>query len=439
MFFLYRDSTFIVKKFFPYIGFIATFALVMQNSNSEYVWDSLRCGIRIIYRYADSDVSYCGFAVNAGTRDEEQGMEGLAHYVEHMLFKGTRIRKAWHILNRMERAGGEINAYTAKEETVIYSVFLEQDLLRAVELMTDIMCNSRFPAEESLREKEVIADEINSYRDNPAELIYDEFENMVFAGHPLGHNILGDTESLARISPSDGKRFVNSLYTPRNCVFFFTGRSSFNRVAKTVERFAERFGPDMAVPDRRPPVSYSPFDKCVVSDNHQAHAIIGGRCYDMFCEKKVPMLLACNILAGPGMNSRLNVALREKRGYVYSVESIVTCYTDTGVWGIYFGTDHSTLNRCFSIVRKNLDKLRREALSSAALQAAKKQFIGQLAIGKENRENLATADGKYFLHHGKCDTIGESIAKIERVSSSDILEVANEIFSEEMLSSLVLK
>lgn len=419
---------------------MATFALVMlYNSNSEYVWGRLECGIRIIYRYADSDVSYCGFAVNAGTRDEERGMEGLAHYVEHMLFKGTKVRKAWHILNRMERVGGEINAYTAKEETVVYSVFLERDLNRAIELMTDIMCNSRFPSEESMREKEVIADEINSYRDNPAELIYDEFENLVFAGHPLGHNILGDTESLARISPGDGKRFVKTLYTPCNCVFFFTGRSSFERVSKTAERYCDRFGPDTAAPDRRPPVSFSPFDRRIASDNHQAHAIIGGRCYDMFCERRIPMLLACNILAGPGMNSRLNVALREKRGYVYTVESIVTYYTDTGVWGIYFGTDHSTLNRCFSIVRKNLDRMRREALSSSALTAAKKQFIGQMAIGKENRENLATAAGKSFLHYGKCDTLNESMAKIERISSSDILEVANEVFSEDRLSSLVLE
>lgn len=395
--------------------------------------------MRLVYRQADSDVSYCGFAVNAGTRDEECGMEGLAHYVEHMLFKGTRRRKAWHILNRMERVGGEINAYTAKEETVVYSVFLERDLSRAVELMADVMCNSRFPAEESLREKEVIADEINSYRDNPAELVYDEFENLVFEGHPLGHNILGDTESLSRISPGDGKRFVKSLYTAGNTVFFFSGRSSFDRVLKTVERFTEGFCPGCAPLDRRPPVSYSRFDRSVASDNHQAHALIGGRCYDMFCEKRIPLLLACNILAGPGMNSRLNVALREKRGYVYTVESVVTCYTDTGVWGVYFGTDHDTLNRCFSIVRKNLDRLRREALSSSALTAAKKQFTGQLAIGRENRENLATADGKFFLHFGKCDTINESIARIEKVSSSDILEVANEIFADDMLSSLVLE
>lgn len=418
---------------------MATFASAMLYSNSEYVWDTLDCGIRIVYRYADSDVSYCGFAVNAGTRDEECGLEGLAHYVEHMLFKGTRRRRAWHILNRMERVGGEINAYTAKEETVVYSVFLERDMVRAVELMTDIMCNSRFPSDESIREKEVIADEINSYRDNPAELIYDEFENLVFDGHPLGHNILGDTDSLARISPGDGKRFVKALYTPDNCVFFFTGRTAFDKVSRCVGRFSERFGSDSAVLDRRPPVSYSRFDRCVTSDNHQAHAIIGGRCYDMFCEKRIPLLLACNILAGPGMNSRLNVALREKRGYVYTVESVVTCYTDTGIWGIYFGTDHPTLNRCFSIVRKNLDKMRRDALSASALNAAKKQFVGQLAIGKENRENLATADGKCFLHFGKCDTLNDSIAKIERISSSDILEVANEIFSEEMLSSLVLK
>lgn len=418
---------------------MATFAAVMRYSNSEYVWDDTENGIRVIYRYADSDVSYCGFAVNAGTRDEECGMEGLAHYVEHMLFKGTHSRKAWHILNRMERVGGEINAYTSKEETVVYSVFLERDLPRAVELMTDIMCNSRFPAEESLREKEVIADEINSYRDNPAELIYDEFENLVFDGHPLGHNILGDTESLARISPGDGKRFVKSLYTLGNCVFFFSGRTPFDRVVKTAGRFADRFCTEEAVLNRKPPAACTRFDKRIPSDNHQAHAIIGGRCYGMFCEKRVPLLLACNILAGPGMNSRLNVALREKRGYVYTVESTVTCYTDTGIWGIYFGTDHATLNRCFSIVRKNLDKLRREALSPSALHAAKKQFAGQIAVGKENRENLATADGKSFLHFGKCDTISESMEKIDRVSSSDILEVANEIFAEETLSTLVLE
>lgn len=411
----------------------------MQYNNSEYKWDTLPGGLRIIYRYADSDVSYSGFAVNAGTRDEKAGMEGLAHYVEHMLFKGTGKRRAWHILNRMECVGGELNAYTTKEETVIYSVHLEPDLKRSVELMADLIQDSKFPKEESDREKEVIIDEINSYRDNPAELIYDEFENLIFNGHALGHNILGDTSSLQTISPEDGKEFIKSHYTPDNMVFFFTGKTPYEKVLKLVTEHTLYLNSTAESAERKAPAVYNPFCKTVKSDSYQAHAIIGGRCYDMFDKRRIPLFLMSNMLAGPGMNSLLNVALRERRGYVYTVESSSTCYTDTGVFAIYFGSDHANVNRCFSLIKREFARMRDNKMTSSRLDAAKKQFIGQLSIGRENRESLATGAGKNFLHYGKCDTLKESIEKIEEITSSQILEVANEVLAETQLSSLIFK
>ncbi|MEG1998913.1 MAG: pitrilysin family protein [Bacteroidales bacterium] len=411
----------------------------MQNTNSEYQWETLPNGLRIIYRYAESDVSYCGFSVNVGTRDESHGLEGIAHYVEHMLFKGTEHRTVWHILNRMENVGGEMNAYTAKEETVIYSVHLEPDIKRSVELMADLIWGSKFPNDESEREKEVIVDEINSYRDNPAELIYDEFENLMFGGHALGHNILGDINSIKAILPEDGRKFLSDHYTPANMVFFFTGKTPYKKVVKLLETFVPTNSANVTVLTRNAPDIYNPFFKTVKSDNYQAHAIIGNRCYNMFDDRRIPLFLISNILAGPGMNSLLNIALRERRGYVYTVESSATCYTDTGVFAIYFGTDHANINKCFSVIKREFSRLRDNKMTSSRIDAVKKQFIGQLAIGRESRESLATATGKSFLHYGKCETFKDSVKRIEGITSSQILDVANEVLDDKQLSTLIFK
>ena len=407
-------------------------------SNSDYMWCALPSGLKVVYRYTDSNVSYCGFVVNAGTRDEVQGKEGLAHYVEHMLFKGTHKHKAIHILNCMERVGGEINAFTSKEETVIYTVSLEPDLKRAVTLMSDIIQNSSFPERESIKEKEVIVDEINSYLDNPAELIFDEFENHLFKNHDLGHNILGDTDSLSRITSADGLSFISDFYAQNNMVFFFSGKTRFDKVVKIVSEAVENIRTERVEFARKAPGLITRFDKHEECDNYQSHAIMGGRCYSIYDKERFNLFLLNNILGGPGMNSMLNVALREKRGYVYNVEANITNYSDTGLFTIYFGTDRKNVDKCFDIIRKNLNELKRKELSSQQLINAKRQYVGQLTIGRENRESLAVASGKALLFHGRCTTLADTIHKIESITAKDIIECANVVYADDNLSTLVL-
>ena len=405
---------------------------------TDYLTHILPNGLRIIYQQTASAVSYAGFTVNAGTRDERAGEEGLAHFVEHLLFKGTQRRKSWHILNRMENVGGEINAYTAKEETVVYSVFLNEHLGRAVELMSDLICHSQFPENEIAKEVEVILDEINSYKDSPAEAIYDEFENLLFPAHALGHNILGEKDTLLAFSSADGRRFLQQHYTPSRVVFFFRGNVPFHRVISAVARYMGDVDGAAGVPlCREAPAACVPFCRRVELDTHQAHALVGGRACDMFDKRRPALFLLNNLLGGPGMNSRLNVALRERKGYVYTVESTVTNYTDTGVFAIYFGTDPAKVDACLSLLHKELRHLRQEALSSFQLANAKRQFIGQLAIGTENSESMALGMGKAFLHYGRYDSLAETMARIEAVTAADILAVANEFFDESALSTLV--
>lgn len=404
---------------------------------AHYLFHTLSNGLRIIYKPTTSSVSYCGFTVNAGTRDELSGEFGMAHFVEHLIFKGTGHRKAWHILNRMENVGGELNAYTAKEETTVYAVFLEEHLSRAVELLCDLVLHSQFPAGEIDREVEVILDEINSYKDNPAELVYDEFENLLFAGHALGHNILGEPDELIRFTSQDGRRFLKRQYTPSNMVFFFMGHTPFKRVISLLENYIGEEPAGEGGNRRSAPGEYVPFTERRILNTFQTHALVGNRTYSMFDERRVPLFLLNNILGGPGMNSRLNISLREKTGCVYTVESSVTSYTDTGVFAIYFGTDPKKVDKCLTLMHKEFKRLRDTSLTSSQLAAAKKQFIGQMGVGTENRESMALGLGKTFLHYNKYDSLEESFRRIEAITSSDLLEVANEVLDEKTVSTLV--
>ncbi|HIU55071.1 MAG TPA: insulinase family protein [Candidatus Gallibacteroides avistercoris] len=393
-------------------------------------------GLRMIHLPVPGSVSYCGFTVNAGTRDEFSREYGMAHFVEHMLFKGTHRRKAWHILNRMESVGGELNAFTTKEETVVYSIFLNTHFERAVELLGDLVFNSRFPEAEMEKEREVILDEINSYKDNPAELIYDEFENLLFDGHEIGHLILGTTETLQRFTSADGRSFVNRLYTPSNMVFFSTGSVEFSKIVRWGEKYLGGIASDTAVSAREKPGRYQPVRRTEQMDTFQAHVIIGNRAYDLYDDKRYAMVLLNNILGGPCMNSRLNLALRERHGYVYTVESTFTPYSDTGVFSIYFGTDPQKVDRCVALVYKVLSDIRKNSLSSMQLSSAKKQMIGQVCVDTDNHENVALGLGKSFLRFGRYSSVQEVCRKIEAITSSDILEVANEVLDEASLSLL---
>ena len=354
----------------------------------DYVSYTLSNGLRLVHLPSASSVSYCGFAVNAGTRDEAEDEFGLAHFVEHMLFKGTDKRKAWHILNRMENVGGELNAYTTKEETFVYSVFMEEHFSRAFELLTDLVFHSRFPQQEIEKEVDVILDEINSYEDSPSELIFDEFENLLFKGHALGHHILGDEQSLLRFDSLSGKSFMERFYTPENLVFFSMGRMAFKRIVRMAEKLLSGIPPRPAAHNRVAPGEVRPVTCQMQKETHQAHVLMGARAYSMYSPKRLPLFLLNNLLGGTGMNNRLNVSLREKHGLVYNVESNVTFYTDTGQMCIYFGTDPKNRDKAISLVQKELKKLRDVKLTTTQLAACKKQLIGQLGVSNDNPEGL---------------------------------------------------
>ena len=394
-------------------------------------------GLRIVHLPSVSPVSYCGFAINAGTRDEAVNEFGLAHFVEHMIFKGTEKRKSWHILNRMENVGGELNAYTTKEETFVYSIFMEEHFRRAFELLTDLVFHSQFPEQEIEKEVDVILDEINSYEDSPSELIFDEFENLLFEGHALGHNILGNEHSLLSFDTNTGKSFLKRFYVPENMVFFSIGRIPFKKIIQMAESFLSDVDYPMVSRNRVVPEKIVSVSRQVHKDTHQAHVLIGGRAYSMHNEKRLSLFLLNNLLGGPGMNSRLNISLREKHGLVYNVESNVTSYTDIGVATIYFGTDPKNKDKAIRLVHKELARLREQKLSTTQLSAAKKQLIGQLGVSGDNREGLFLGLGKSFLHYNRYDTLPEVFAKVEKLTAEQIQEVANEIFAPEQLFSLI--
>ncbi|MDR0996016.1 MAG: insulinase family protein, partial [Tannerella sp.] len=367
----------------------------------DYYAHTFPNGLRLIHLPAVSPVAYCGYAVRAGSRDELPGEAGLAHFVEHMLFKGTVKRKAWHILNRMENVGGELNAYTAKEETLVYSIFMAEHLPRAVELLSDLVFHSTFPQQEIAKELDVIRDEIDTYRDTPSELIFDEFENQLFKGHPLGHSILGEDATLSTFGTESGLSFTRRFYTPENMVFFSMGPQKPERLCRLLEAGMEGASSGSRNRNEPQPPLVEGSQVRTLRATHQAHVILGGCAYNMFApdRKRYPLYLLNNLLGGPGMNSRLNLSLREKHGLVYNVESGLTAYTDTGVANIYFGTDPKDVEKALQLVRKELAKVRETKLTGLQWAALKKQVAGQLGVATDNRENLALGAGKQFLHH----------------------------------------
>lgn len=406
-----------------------------MNTISTY---TLENGLRIIHCPSPTDVVYCGYAINAGTRDEKDNEQGIAHFVEHLLFKGTTHRRAWHILNRMENVGGDLNAYTNKEETVVYSAFLKQHFMRAAELLTDIVFHSTFPENQIEKEVEVIIDEIQSYEDSPAELIFDDFEELIFPDHALGRNILGKPELLRGFGTEDALRFTENRYKTGNMVFFVLGNIPFRKVTDTIRKLTRDVTAHTAPVDgRTSPLAYIPRNLTLHRDTHQSHVMIGTRAYDAHNSRRTGLYLLNNILGGPGMNSRLNVALREKNALVYNVESNLTSYTDTGVFSIYFGCDQEDRDRCIELTRKELKKLRDNLMKDSQLSAAKKQIIGQLGVASDNFENCALDMGKCFLHYNRYEEKEEVYKRIESITSNELLEIANEIFSEEQLSTLI--
>ena len=457
----------------------------------KYNTYTLDNGLRIIHLPSDSQVMYCGYQINAGTRNEEPGEEGLAHFCEHVTFKGTERRKAWHILNCLESVGGDLNAYTNKEGTVYYSAILKEHIARAVDLLSDIVFHSVYPQAEIDKEVEVICDEIESYNDSPAELIYDEFENILFKGSPLGHNILGTAEQVRAFTTEDALRFTQKLYRPDNAIFFAYGDIDFKKLVKliqkalgecpkgrelacsadcksaetpTEERIAEKTPTkeriteetptgetpteEMEAGDANHKVQSSKFNvqskvagqTIVMQKNtHQAHVMIGTQAYDVNDDRRMPLYLLNNMLGGPGMNAKLNLALREHNGLVYTVESTMVAYGDTGTWSIYFGCDEHDVKRCLRLVRKELDKFMQKPLSDAQLKAAKKQIKGQIGVACDNRENFALDFGKSFLHYGWEKNVDRLYEQVDEITAAQIQAVAQELFDKDRLTTLIFK
>ena len=471
-----------------WINYIFNVTLHLEMKYNTYTLDN---GLRIIHLPSDSKVVYCGYQINAGTRNEEPGEEGLAHFCEHVTFKGTERRKAWHILNCLESVGGDLNAYTNKEGTVYYSAILKEHIARAVDLLSDIVFHSVYPQAEIDKEVEVICDEIESYNDSPAELIYDEFENILFKGSPLGHNILGTAEQVRAFKTEDALRFTRKLYRPDNAIFFSYGDIDFKKLVKliqkalgecpkgrelacstdcksaetpTEERIAEKTPTkeriteetptgetpteEMEAGDANHKVQSSKFNvqskvagqTIVMQKNtHQAHVMIGTRAYDVNDSRRMPLYLLNNMLGGPGMNAKLNLALREHNGLVYTVESTMVAYGDTGTWSIYFGCDEHDVKRCLRLVRKELDKFMQKPLSDAQLKAAKKQIKGQIGVACDNRENFALDFGKSFLHYGWEKNVDRLYEQVDEITAAQIQAVAQELFDKDRLTTLIFK
>ena len=421
----------------------------------KYNTYTLDNGLRIIHLPSDSKVVYCGYQINAGTRNEEPGEEGLAHFCEHVTFKGTERRKAWHILNCLESVGGDLNAYTNKEGTVYYSAILKEHIARAVDLLTDIVFHSVYPQAEIDKEVEVICDEIESYNDSPAELIYDEFENIIFKGSPLGHNILGTAEQVRSFKTEDALRFTRKLYRPDNAIFFAYGDIDFKKLVRLLKKSflseerrvkSEKFNSPEAQTQFN--IQHSTFNTqhsfegqtiVMQKNTHQAHVMIGTRAYDVNDSRRMPLYLLNNMLGGPGMNAKLNLALREHNGLVYTVESTMAAYGDTGVWSIYFGCDEHDVKRCLRLVRKELDKFMLKPLSEAQLKAAKKQIKGQVGVACDNRENFALDFGKSFLHYGWEKNVDRLYEQVDEITAEQIQAVAQELFDKDRLTTLIFR
>ncbi len=411
--------------------------------------------MRIIHMMSPTHVAYCGIAIDAGTRNEQPSEQGMAHFCEHIMFKGTHKRRAWHILNRMEAVGGDLNAYTNKEETVVYAAFMKEHLARATELIADVVFNSTYPQHEIDKEAEVIVEEIESYNDTPSELIFDEFEDIIFKGHPLGHDILGTKEKVRSFRTEDAIQFTQRLYRPERMVFFVFGNYAFERVKKTAEKYLQNHNSRSTLHASRSTLHSqpstlhaSPFKfhasskgETIVRNKgtHQAHVMMGCPAYPSNDKKRVALYFLNNLIGGPGMNSILNIALREHHGLVYTVESSLTNYTDTATFAIYFGCDAEDVEKCLRIVRKELDKLMQTPLTKRQFEAAMKQIRGQIGVACDNFENYALDMAKSFLHYNKFEGVEDTFQHLNQLTPELLQEVAQDLFSEQNLTTLIFQ
>jgi len=410
---------------------------MIDSIDAEYLLHTFDNGLRWVHRPIKSPIGHCGLIIHAGTRDELQGEHGLAHFVEHLLFKGTQKRKPYHILSRLDDVGGEINAYTSREETILHASFLKEYFARATDLIFDIATQSIYPEKEIQKEKEVVIDEINSYLDNPSEQLFDDFDEVVFPNQALGHSILGTEESVKSFTRKSIIDFTDRLYRPNNMVFVSVGDISHVRMQKIIAQYSVHLQKAETLPQRQAPTAYQATSRMVSKDNHQAHAIIGTRAYAITDPQYPTLALLNNLLGGSGLNNRLNLNIRERYGITYHLESFYNAYSDTGLFGVYLGTDFDTVERALKLVEKELRKLRELSLGSLQLHKAKKQLIGNLLLSQEQNLNTALSAGKSLLLFGKIESVESLSAKVEAITATQLQDVANELLHPDNLSRVV--
>lgn len=399
--------------------------------------DRLGNGIRIIQQQVESPGAHFGIILNTGSRDELPEEQGIAHFIEHVIFKGTKKRKAFHIISRIEDVGGELNAYTGKEETAVYATFLNEHYDRSMELISDIITNSTFPERELEREKEVVIEEINSYQDTPQELIFDDFDELLFDGHPIARNILGTPELVKSFNKQSITRFIGNNYHTDEMVLSLVGNIPFDKFHTMAEKYFAKIPEKIRVRPRTAFTNYTPGFKRVKKDTFQTHCVLGNIAYDARSKKRMGMVLLNNILGGQSMNSRLNLSLRERNGLVYNVESAYSSFSDTGSFNIYFGTDKENLEKALRLIKKEFSLLKEKKLGTLQLSKAKKQLIGQITLASEDRDDLMLTLGKSFLLYDQVDSLEKIYQDIEKISGQMILEIANEILDEMSLSTLI--
>ncbi|MCF1751343.1 M16 family metallopeptidase [Mariniradius sediminis] len=403
----------------------------------QYNLKELPNGIRIVHQeIPHTRLVHCGFVLNIGSRDESKEQEGLAHFWEHMAFKGTRKRKAFHIINRLESLGGELNAYTTKEKVCFYASLLKDHFGKAAELLYDITFHSIFPKKQIEKERQVILEEMSMYRDSPEDSIQDDFDELVFEGHALGRNILGNEETVKSFGQEDFFDFISTRFDTTQIVFSVVGNVSFKKVLQQVEGVLAEIPAKRSLYVRSKFASYQPKTKTLEKDITQAHCAIGKPAYSMYDPRRFQLYLLNNILGGPSMNSRLNLALREKHGYVYSVESNYQAYSDTGFIGVFFGTEPGTAGKAKKLVLHEMEKLRTRKMGSLQLHMAKEQAIGQMAMAEENYAALMLVFGKNLLDKGRIDSLDTIFGIIRETTAEDILTIANEALDPNQLSYL---
>ena len=399
----------------------------------------MKNGIRIIHQQVDSPAAHFGIILNTGSRDELEKEQGIAHFIEHVIFKGTKKRKAFHIISRIEDVGGELNAYTSKEETAFYASFLNGYYDRAMELISDIISNSTFPGHELEREKEVVIEEINSYKDSPSELIFDDFDELLFDGHPIARNILGTPDRVKSFTKKDITQFILNNYHSDEMVLSSVGNISFEKFKGLAEKYFSEIPEKGRLRQREAFLNYVPGFRKISKDTFQTHCVIGNIAYDAQNKNRMGMVLLNNILGGQSMNSRLNLSLRERNGMAYNVESNYTAFSDTGQFNVYFGTDRENLDRAISLVKKEFKRIREKKLGTLQLSKAKKQMIGQIALSSEDRDDLMLTLGKSFLLYDKVDSLDKIYRDIEEISDTLVLNIANEVLDEKSLSTLIFE